>query len=406
MQPLAALGVRLLARGHRVAVCTGPNFRVWVEGLGLEFHRFGPDVEALSRELGERLRNPFVFAGKMRDLLEVQFDDVRAAADAFQPDVIVGGGAQGAASSVAAARRVPYFFVAYCPQILPSREHPVMVVPFHGLPRWSNALGWWTTFKAWNLLFLPAVNVQRRKLGLPALDDAYRGIFCEGRILIACDEVLAPFEDETGSFAIEPSRGPWFLDEGAGKALPEAVERFLAKPGPPVVYAGFGSMVTTDAAALTRTLLDAAERAGVRVLISAGWSRLGGGDLPAHALAAGALPHDALFPRVACVVHHGGAGTTHAALRAGIPQVIVPHLLDQYFWAHRVRAAGLGPAGIPWWRLDAASLAEAVRAALAPSAVARARTHGQRVRSRDALAAVLPRVEGAVPAAQRTAAYG
>jgi vancomycin aglycone glucosyltransferase len=128
------------------------------------------------------------------------------------------------------------------------------------------------------------------------------------------------------------------------------------------VYLGFGSMTDPDPAAATRLVLEAVQRAGVRAVLSAGWAGLGDLPLPEHVMVVGSVSHAALFRRVAVVVHHGGAGTTTTAARAGVPQILVPHVLDQFHWAHRVAKQGLGPPALPRRRLRAEALAESILA--------------------------------------------
>jgi sterol 3beta-glucosyltransferase len=114
------------------------------------------------------------------------------------------------------------------------------------------------------------------------------------------------------------------------------------------VYVGFGSMVPARAAEVARAAVDAARAVGRPVLVAGGWAMLdrhvAGGD---DVLAVERVPHRVVFPRVAAVVHHGGAGTTTAAAAAGAPQVVLPHILDQFYWAHRVAQLGLGPRPLP-----------------------------------------------------------
>jgi UDP:flavonoid glycosyltransferase YjiC (YdhE family) len=123
-------------------------------------------------------------------------------------------------------------------------------------------------------------------------------------------------------------------------------------------------MVDPDPAGTTRLLLEAIERAGCRAILSRGWAGLGDGPLPDSVFGAGALPHASLFPRLAAVVHHGGAGTTTTAARSGIPQVVIPHLLDQHYWGHRVHLLGVAPPPLPRHGLSAAGLAERIAATL------------------------------------------
>jgi sterol 3beta-glucosyltransferase len=183
-----------------------------------------------------------------------------------------------------------------------------------------------------------------------------------------------------------------FLDDGAG--LDPELDAFLTEGEPPV-YLGFGSMKTRHPERLARLLADAASGAGRRALIAGGWAGLAAKDLPPGCRIISSAPHHALFPRVAAVVHHGGAGTTGAAARAGVPQVVVPHFGDQFYWGFRVEALGVGPAPLSRLRLSAKKLSAAIRAALSAECVARARALGERVRARDGLAEAVRVVEAA-----------
>ena len=121
-------------------------------------------------------------------------------------------------------------------------------------------------------------------------------------------------------------------------------------------------MPHTDPHAVSRAVLGGVTRAGVRAVIGSGWAGVGTQDpVPDGCLVVDGVNHTRLFPRVAAVVHHGGAGTTSTAARCGVPQLLVPHLLDQFYWSHRVHAQGLGPRPLPIKRLDATTLAEALR---------------------------------------------
>ena len=128
-------------------------------------------------------------------------------------------------------------------------------------------------------------------------------------------------------------------------AIDPDVASFIEAGSKPV-YIGFGSMTDGDSIATTKLILEAAERASVRLLISSGWAGLGGGELPATCKILGEAPHALLFPKLAGVVHHGGAGTVSTAARAGVPQLLIPHLMDQHYWAYRLERRGLGPKAI------------------------------------------------------------
>ena len=164
------------------------------------------------------------------------------------------------------------------------------------------------------------------------------------------------------------------LPEPAKYQPSEALMNFL-NSGPPPIYIGFGSIVVDDPAALTQIVLQAVHMAGVRAIISHGWCQLGTGataapDINSSSDAAPALdhtvfllsscPHHWLFPRVSCVVHHGGAGTTAAGLAAGKPTIVVPFFGDQQFWGNMIHRQGVGPQPLPARELTAEKLAAAI----------------------------------------------
>jgi len=123
-------------------------------------------------------------------------------------------------------------------------------------------------------------------------------------------------------------------------------------------------MTDPEPAATTRALLGAVERAGCRALLSSGWAGLGDAALPAHVMRLGRVSHASLFPRCAAVVHHGGAGTVTTAARAGVPQLVVPHVLDQFYWAGCLHRHGVAPPALPRRRLRPERLGDALRALL------------------------------------------
>jgi UDP:flavonoid glycosyltransferase YjiC (YdhE family) len=158
--------------------------------------------------------------------------------------------------------------------------------------------------------------------------------------------------------------GYWFRDPDPAWTLPPALAAFLAA-GPAPVYLGFGSMPDADPAGLVAALVGGARRAGHRMVLHSGWSRLRAtGLLDDDVLVVDDVPHSLLFPRMAAVVHHGGAGTTAAALRAGVAAVVIPLFADQFFWGRRVAALGAGAAPIARERLTDARLAAALAVAV------------------------------------------
>ncbi|MFG5409413.1 nucleotide disphospho-sugar-binding domain-containing protein [Piscinibacter sakaiensis] len=144
--------------------------------------------------------------------------------------------------------------------------------------------------------------------------------------------------------------------------------------GPPPVYVGFGSMAGRDPSGLARTVIDALAQAGLRGVLARGWGGLETTAVPAHVHLIDEAPHDRLLPLMAAAVHHGGAGTTAAALLAGRPSVVCPFFGDQSFWGRQLHEAGLAPAPIPQQRLTAARLAAALQEAVRSEPLRRAAT--------------------------------
>jgi sterol 3beta-glucosyltransferase len=176
---------------------------------------------------------------------------------------------------------------------------------------------------------------------------------------------------------------------------PPALAAFL-DAGPPPVYVGFGSMAGIDPAATTRIVLDAVARAGVRAVLASGWGGIAADAAPPSVFLLDDAPHDALFPRMAAVVHHGGAGTTAAGLRAGVPGVLCPFGVDQPFWGARVQALGAGPAPIPQRKLDAVRLADAIRVAVDdPTMRGVAQRIGAAIHAEDGVGAAIECIEAA-----------
>ncbi|KAL6877032.1 glycosyltransferase family 1 protein [Trichoderma novae-zelandiae] len=175
--------------------------------------------------------------------------------------------------------------------------------------------------------------------------------------------------------------GFYFLNL-ASSYTPEPDLAAFLEAGPPPVYIGFGSIVVDDPNAMTRLILDAIHLAGVRALVSKGWGGLGidAVGVPDGVFMLGNVPHDWLFERVSCVVHHGGAGTTAAGIKAGKPTLVVPFFGDQPFWGAMIARAKAGPAPIPHQTLTAEKLAEAIKFCLQQETQDQAQALGRKIR--------------------------
>jgi vancomycin aglycone glucosyltransferase len=294
------------------------------------------------------------------EIIAVQFDKLAAAAEGCGA-LLASGLLPAAAGARSAAEKlgIRYVYAAYCPIFLPSPHHPP--TPFPGRPFppdvTDNRVLWDLQAQVANELFAAALNTRRASLGLPPVDNVYNFGFTDHPWL-AADPTLGPWQEPADLEVVQT--GAWILPDE--RPLPAELVAFL-DAGTPPVYVGFGSMrAPTD---IARVAIEAVRAQGRRALVARGWADLALIDDRDDCFAVGEVNQQALFARVAAVVHHGGAGTTTTAARAGAPQVVVPQMADQPYWAGRVAELGVGAAHdgpAP----TAESLSDALTTALAP----------------------------------------
>jgi UDP:flavonoid glycosyltransferase YjiC (YdhE family) len=187
--------------------------------------------------------------------------------------------------------------------------------------------------------------------------------------------------------------GYWFLEQEANWSPPPTLEEFLQR-GPAPLYIGFGSMSSRKPEETAQLILQALAQTGQRAILLSGWNGLKAEKLPDHVLVIDSAPHDWLFERVAAVIHHGGAGTTAAGLRAGVPSIVIPFFGDQPFWGQRVADLGVGPQPIPRQQLSAARLAKAIGGVVGDQAMRqRAAALGAKIRAEDGVGQAVKVIE-------------
>ncbi|MDJ0944944.1 MAG: glycosyltransferase [Kiloniellales bacterium] len=402
VQPYVALGAALRGRGHAVTVSTGRGFEAMIEAAGLAAAPLSADIRGLleTEEIKAALHS---FAGKLRAwrasraMMRRQLDDMWQVAQAIAPELVVYHPKAFGAPLLAIALdcvAVPGFLQ---PAYVPTRAFPNLIFPVAGLGALGNRLSHTLAHALMRLgTGLVLRDWRRRRPELAGLGpaDPVEGHDPRGPGVLrlhAHSRHLVPPPPDWG--ARERITGYWFTAPDEAWRPPEALARFLAA-GPPPVYVGFGSMPADDAGRITRNVLEALARGGQRGLLATGWGGLAAEPRAEGVLAIEAAPHTWLFPRCAAVVHHGGAGTTHEALRWGRPQVVCPVFGDQPFWGRRIAALGAGPAPLPQKRLTAAALAAALSTAADPAVVARAEALGAELRAEPGVAAAAELLEG------------
>ena len=359
--PYTGLGVRLQAAGHQVTLATHALFETLVRSRGLEFHPLPMDTreQLTSRIAASGTTNPLkvtlavnkVVADHARPLA----DAMLAAAGPAELVLLTPAGWIGA--HVAEGLGLPSMGV-YLQPMTPTREFPPATVTTRSLGGWGNRRAATALLTMGQQPYRRVVDQLRGELGLPVIRpaewlarvDAQRWPICYG---YSPTVVPQPADWPQWNHTV----GYWWpAPDPDFKPAPELVD-FLAA-GPPPVYIGFGSLPAADQEALSALIVAALRTSGLRAVVNTGWAALttAGDDI----LTVPEVPHDWLFPQVAAVVHHAGAGTTAAGLRAGVPAVPVPAMVDQPFWARRLEQAGVTPGAIPFRRLSGDRLAAAL----------------------------------------------
>jgi sterol 3beta-glucosyltransferase len=366
--PLTGLGTALRGAGYDVSIASYGMFEELITGCGLGFRLVPGDPELLgASERGQRWQEggggPMSGVRFIR-LIPEHLRDVNAALlQAARQDtdaLLLAGLTWFGGYRIAEWLGLPSIGLALQP------THPTSQFPPSGLM--TRSLGGWGNRALGRALMVTGPAAMDRpskrlwaQAGMPGLSirqlyrrqETTRWPFIYG---YSPSVVPRPPDWREG---IEVA-GYWWPEHSAGWMPPEDLEQFLAA-GPPPVFVGFGSRNPADAARLTEIVAAARRQAGVRMVIQAGWASLGAGlQDDEDIIVIGDTPHDWLFPQMSAVVHHAGAGTTAAGLRAGVPTVGVPMITDQPFWVSRVVALGAGPAAVPYRSLTADSLATAI----------------------------------------------
>jgi UDP:flavonoid glycosyltransferase YjiC (YdhE family) len=353
---MLALSLALKAGGHDVLLAGPPEKADWAKHLGCPYYPLGSDVTAFLDDLenAHSLRSAIRFLSFVRNEINAQFNllpEIIAEAD-----LVIGSSLTFALSTLAESMGIAYRYIAFTPQLLPSSYHPFPAFKHQTFPKWYNRMTWRVASLLDRFNLTRLINDHRKRLGIVLIQDAWRHVIGK-HVIVASDSVISKVPPDI----VEPAfaqTGYMHLNQ-ANQNIPE-LDAFLEAGSSPV-YAGFGSIPIRDQIRNVPVIVDAAKMCGQRAVIGKFWDEPYEISYSDDIFFIKKYPHLKLFPSMAAVIHHGGAGTTATTAISGVPQVIVPHNLDQYYWGNQIYQSGLGPR--PIWRakLTSKKLAAAIR---------------------------------------------
>lgn len=393
IQPCLRLGNGLQQSGLEVLLAAPQNFAALSAGCGLPFHPLRGDVqEIMAGETGRRFMersgaSPIRSIATMRKMLgpvAIQMAEDALEASRSAEALITLAVFAPLGRTIAEMQGIPLLLVEPTPML------PTGAFPAPGFPvqrnlgsRLNRLSGFMMLAVIWQW-YRPFVNEFRRQHGLPAFrgSDFYRTLTATP-LLGAYSPTVIPHPRDW------PERvhvtGYWFQEDAGAWRPPTDLAAFLEEGEPPV-YVGFGSMAGRDPERLAQVVLAALLKAGQRAVVATGWGGMRVMSSPEHVFVLDSAPHGWLFPRMAAVVHHGGAGTTAEGLRAGVPSIIVPFAVDQPFWGKRVQSLGAGPEPVRAAHLNADKLAGAILSAVNNTKLrSQAEEIGRAIRAQDGI---------------------
>jgi sterol 3beta-glucosyltransferase len=391
VKPLAALGVALQGRGHDVTLASHVVFGPLIELAGLRMHPIPGDPEQMFKDarwtsFALSPRRPRAHARTIHSVLGdvvglLSDGSLETAVDG--QDAVIFTGTSSLVRSTAQARSMPSLLASLSP-LTRTRDfpHPVLA-PGRSFGELGNLLSYPISERVLKAPFVEPLRPRvRRQLGLSMLPllDGRRGRWPPFATLYAFSPTLVPRPGDWPEHL--HVTGYWELASAQERTLPDEVQHFL-DAGPPPILLTFGSMKPGFRDRLSAALRLGLARVQCRVLVQSSWLDLDGLGKERCLVTDCYLPHELLLDRVAAVVHHGGAGTTHAVLRAGRPSWVCAFVFDQLFWGHRVAAVGAGPAPRAAAALRPGDVVAAFAALQASETVANAERVGRAMRAED-----------------------
>ncbi len=398
IQPFLPLSLGLMSRGHNVILAAPARFKSLVEEHGITFFPLAGDPEELSRRLNDAGHNFFKLVKElMSHAVDIGAEMMRQTDEACRDaDLIIHTFAHAVgAHTLAREKNIPDIHIQTFPMFTPTGDYPNISLPNLG-NRFLNRMTHTTSLKITELTSSLGFEQVRRRAGLPKrkLYSPFRDSPLRLRTPILCawsPSLIPPSSDWSPRVHVT---GYYFFPHDDSYTPPNELREFL-EAGKPPVCVSFGSMVNKNAEKVDEVICEALRQTNNRGIILSGWGSVKR-ESTSDLLYLESAPHDWLLPKCKILIHHGGAGTTSAALRAGIPQVVVPFMADQPFWGSRVHAVGVAPKPIRVSQLSVGRLVSAIVEAESKNILERTQLTGQMIRSEDGVANAVAWIESYV----------
>lgn len=380
--PIIYLGRELKRRGHDIHIVTSIDYREFCENEGFAFYSMGSEFSTLMDSFTNNMGKPLkvmkegitIFNNELQDYYKSLLKVSEGA------DMIVASGLQFTGALVAHMKQIPYRYLAHIPILIPSKYHSPFFVPYQNLPKWLNSLLWSGNMFVMGKTIGKTLNKIRLANGLNRIKRATDHVERE-RVVIAVSPELGIIPPDNSDVGLQID---YFFDPDEGDLSTE-INDFL-KSGDAPVYFGFGSMTDGHPEKTLDTIFKSVKELGIRAIISKGWANYSHNDIPEGIFFAGEEPHGKLFPKMKAIIHHGGAGTTSSASRAGIPQITIPHVLDQYYWTSRITSLGISPGGIKKRHFNVNTLTSKIKEAIeCPKINSNAKELGEKLKDRNGI---------------------
>ncbi|WP_413163090.1 glycosyltransferase [Capilliphycus salinus ALCB114379] len=390
VQPYIALGVALKRAGdYTIRIAASESFESLVKGYGLEFYPLKGDVSKIGSDSrvqkAMQADNPLKIILSFNTLKSLVFDGQKDLYDACQgSDAIIYHPGAAIGYFVAQDLNIPSILASPFP-MTPTQDYPALI--FYDSVHLGKRFNYLTHLlfeqTMWGMSRSPIKELWKQKFGCipPNFSNPFRQQQTKHYpTIVSCSNHVFPKPQDWPESVY--NTGYWFLDEGDNWQPTNQLQDFL-QSGKPPVYVGFGSVGDpTQAAETTELVIDALQRSGQRGVLATQWSGMTKLDrIPDNIFMLESAPHAWLFPRMSAVVHHGGAGTTAAGLRAGVPSILIPHANDQFAWGRRVYELGVGAKPIPRKKLTSEKLSAAITSVLTTEIQQEAKILGKKIQS-------------------------